>query len=362
MALILKAHGRACWGMDATLDVSCPAYGYTQTKLMPVDFRRSSNSLCNSLFSKHTCYLAISAFLTLLRYRCSRYLAGTAAWVAAVTAIVTLSAPAAAQDAGRLLATSGVSQIEGAGGGGLVPWALITGYGTRDAVGANVHYTLGYLPDFTLHSTGVSVGVLDRVELSYAHQWFDTRQVGAKLGLGAGYQFQLDVVGAKLRLFGNAVYDQDSWMPQVAAGVQLKTNNQHATLRAIGAQSASGADFYLAATKLFLAESLLLNVTVRATKANQFGLLGFGGDRDRGYSAQFEGSAALLLTKKLAVGAEIRSKPDNLGFAKEGTAYDAFAAYFINKNVSATLGVVALGSIAQQKGQTGLYFSLQGGF
>ena len=302
----------------------------------------------------------LSSVRLLRRYR--GYLAGTTLWAVLVMVAAGTCTTVRAQDTGRLLATSGVSQIEGAGGGGLVPWALITGYGTRDAVGANAHYTLGYLPDFTLHSTGASVGVLDRVELSYAHQWFDTRRVGAKLGLGAGYQFQLDIVGAKVRLFGNAVYDQDSWMPQVAAGVQLKTNNQHATLRAIGAQSASGADFYVAATKLFLAESLLLNVTVRTTKANQFGLLGFGGDRHGGYSAHFEGSAALLLTRNLAVGAEIRSKPDNLGFAKEETAYVAFAAYFINKNVSATLGVVALGSVARQPGQTGLYLSLQGGF
>ena len=35
----------------------------------------------------------------------------------------------------RLIATSGVSQIEGAAGGGLVPWAVIAGYGTRDQFG-----------------------------------------------------------------------------------------------------------------------------------------------------------------------------------------------------------------------------------
>ena len=29
-------------------------------------------------------------------------------------------------DSGKLLATGGVTQLEGAGGGGLVPWALIT--------------------------------------------------------------------------------------------------------------------------------------------------------------------------------------------------------------------------------------------
>ena len=348
--------------MRAVFHVGRPTPAYAQIQPVPVDSLQRTILLGSFLFDQFAYCPIIAALSVRLRRIYRRHLAGIAVWAATITAMLAAHTAATAQDAGRLLATSGVSQIEGAGGGGLVPWALITGYGTRDSVGANAHYTLGYLPDFTLHSTGASVGVLDRVELSYAHQWFDTRQVGAKLGLGAGYQFQLDVVGAKVRLFGNAVYDQDSWVPQVAAGVQLKTNNQHATLRAIGAQSASSADFYLAATKLFLAESLLLNVTVRATKANQFGLLGFGGDRGGGYSAQFEGSVALLLTRNLAVGAEIRTKPDNLGFAKEGTAYDAFAAYFINKNVSATLGVVALGSVARQSGQTGLYLSLQGGF
>lgn len=36
---------------------------------------------------------------------------------------------------GRLLLTGGVSTIEGAGGGGIVPWALIGGYGTRNELG-----------------------------------------------------------------------------------------------------------------------------------------------------------------------------------------------------------------------------------
>ena len=57
-------------------------------------------------------------------------------------------------DGGKLLATGGVSQVEGAGGGGLANWALITGYGTRDGVGANVHYTAVPLPDYTLQTHG----------------------------------------------------------------------------------------------------------------------------------------------------------------------------------------------------------------
>ena len=38
----------------------------------------------------------------------------------------------------RLLATGGVMQIEGSAGGGLTPWALIAGYGTREENGASV--------------------------------------------------------------------------------------------------------------------------------------------------------------------------------------------------------------------------------
>ena len=269
---------------------------------------------------------------------------------------------ALAQDSGRLLATSGVSQLEGAGGGGLASWALITGYGTNDAVGGNVHDTFAATSDFTLESAGAAVGVRDRVELSYAHLWFDTRQAGARLGIGRGYTITEDVAGLKVRLFGDAVYDQDSWLPQVAAGAQFKSNDDHALLRAIGARSAQGVDFTLSATKIFLAQSLLVNATVRATKANQFGLLGFGGDRTAGYRPEFEGSLAYLLTRRLAFGAELRTKPDNLRFAHEGPALDAFAAYFVNKHVSVTLAYLDLGPVANQGRQDGVYLSLQAGF
>ena len=170
------------------------------------------------------------------------------------------------------------------------------------------------------------------------------------------------MIGAKVRLYGDAVYDQDTWLPQIAAGIQYKNNNQAAVLSAIGARSAEGVDFYLAATKLFLAQSILLNATVRATRANQFGLLGFGGDRNNGYTAQFEGSAALLLTRSIAVGGEYRTKPDNLRFAREDNAWDLFATWFINKNISTTLAYASIGRVAGQPTQGGLYLSLQAGF
>jgi hypothetical protein len=123
-------------------------------------------------------------------------------------------------DSGKLLATGGVSQLEGAGGGGLSAWALISGYGTRDGAGINGHVTYVDVNDYSLWSEGVAVGLFDRVELSYAHTSFNTEDVGTALGLGKDYKFALDTYGAKVKIAGDAVYDQDSWLPQIAVGVQ----------------------------------------------------------------------------------------------------------------------------------------------
>jgi hypothetical protein len=264
-------------------------------------------------------------------------------------------------DEGKLLATGGVAEVEGAAGGGLSTWATISGYETNDGIGLTVHETFIGLRSFNLNSVGISAGLYDRVELSYAHQSFDTRNTGAALGLGKGFAFQEDVYGAKVRLFGNLVYDQSDWIPQTAVGVQYKVNEQPNIVKAVGAKDGDGVDFYLAATKLVLSESVLLSTTVRFTKANQFGILGFGSAAHDDYQPEFEGSAAYLFSKRFAVGVEYRTKPDNLGFSEQN-AYDVFAAYFISKHASVTLAYVDLGTIATRRDQNGVFASLQLGF
>lgn len=263
---------------------------------------------------------------------------------------------------GKLLLTGGVTQIEGAGGGGLTPWALIGGYGTQDQIGANAFYTRVDVQHYHLDDYGATFGLFNRVELSFAQQKFNTEDVGAMLGLGRGFTLTQNVAGVKVRLFGDAVLDQDSWVPQVAIGVQHKQNDQGALLHAIGARSAVGNDWYVSATKLFLSQSLLVNGTLRFTKANQIGILGFGGDRHDGYQAELEGSIAYLLNRNLAIGAEYRQKPDNLGIAKEDDWYDAFIAWAPNKHFSATLAYADLGTIVIEKHQRGPYLSVQVGF
>lgn len=266
------------------------------------------------------------------------------------------------REGGKLLLTDGITSVEGAAGGGISTWATIAGNETKDGYGATAHLTTVRLPDFDLLSFGGAVGLWDRVELSYAHQEFDTRDAGAALGLGKGFTFAQDVFGAKVKLVGDAVWDQDTLMPQIAVGVQHKRANQGAVIRFVGGKEAEGTDFYVAATKVFLAQSAVVNTTVRFTKANQFGLVGFGGDRQAGYTAQFEGSAGLLVTRRLLLGAEYRTKPDNLGFAREQDTYDLFGAWALHRNFTLTVAYADLGDIATVRKQRGLFASLQAGF
>ncbi len=299
----------------------------------------------------------------------------------AVTGLATATASAQSTNgiSGRLLATGGVSTIEGAGGGGLSTWALITGYGTDAQIGANVHYTGVKTRDYSLQSGGVAIGLYDRVELSYANQQFDTKDVLTAISPTLrGYKLKQDVFGVKVRVLGNAVFDQDTWVPQVSVGLQYRDNKDGTVIPFLnGALAAlkpniknSGTDFYFAASKLYLEQSVLVNGTVRFSKANQYGLLGFGGPDGHRYRPEFEGSVAYLLRRDLVIGAEARVKRGNLKNPalnlREQAAWDVFVAYFPSKNVSITAAYVDLGEIVgaltANRRQTGGYLSLQVGF
>lgn len=262
----------------------------------------------------------------------------------------------------KLLATAGVVQLEGAAGSGLTTWAVISGYGSNREIGANAHYTLTATQDYSLNAIGARFGFYDRVELSLTRQYFDTGEAGETLGLGEGFNFNQDIVGLKVKLFGDAVYAQNSWLPQVAAGIQYKTADKTAIINAIGGADDDDFDYYLSATKVLLEHSLVLTGATRLTRANQFGLLGFGGDKSSSHSVQFEGSIAYLLSKNIVLGVDLRTKPNNLGFAKEEDSWATYAVWLPNKNFSVTAAYVHLGDIALHENQRGFYLSLQMGF
>ena len=148
---------------------------------------------------------------------------------------------------------------------------------------------------------------------------------------------------------------------------RLDAGGLASTLASLGAAD-HGVDVYVSATKLFLAQGLLVNATLRATRANQNGLLGFGGLAHEHRSIEPEISLAWLLRKNLAVGAEYRAKPDKLDPSALGAGLreddwkDLFIVWALDKRASLTLAWVDLGRIVpalQPRRQRGAYASLQ---
>lgn len=273
--------------------------------------------------------------------------------------LLLLSMPALA--GGRLPGSGGVSQLEGSAGGGLVPWALIGGSGSADETGGSVFMTRVQTPGFTLDSRGAALGIHNRVEVSVARQHFD---LGSTV---PGQSIEQDIVGLKVRLSGDAISDQDRWLPQLAIGAQHKRNRDFAGVpQALGGVRGSDTDYYLAATKIWLngvgGHITVLNATARRSRANQMGLLGFGGDRNDKPRWLAEASAALFINDRLLAGAEYRQKPDNLSAFREQAFSDVFVSWLPDKRVTVTAAWARLGNIADKPDQQGPYLSLQGVF
>lgn len=302
---------------------------------------------------------------------------------AAALALATTSLAHA--DTGKLLLTGGVSTIAGSAGGGLTPWAVIGSNATEGEVGFSGYVTRAATQDYSLNGYGVAVGLYDRVELSLARQDFDASPAIAlngiaPFGVTPGQHIKMDVIGIKVKVAGDAVLNADSFMPQIAVGLEHKRTHPGSigsVLDFLGTKT-SGTDVYVSATKLLLAQSLLINGTLRYTNANQNGLLGFGsaapGKNSRSLQPEF--SIAYLINKNLAVGAEYRFKPNNLqalgaaaglGAAlREDDWKDIFIAWAPSKNLSLTLAYVDLGRIVpgvtNNRRQTGYYLSAQVAF
>ena len=318
-----------------------------------------------------------------------------------------------AQDS-RLLATSGVSEVGGSTGGGIVPWAVISGYDTGDEVGGSATGTFVRVPNYSLSSLSAAVGIHNRLEFSVAHEVLNVNFGGLSnlsvLGNQAGglgvvaapnpiinlgnQTISMDVLGLKARLFGDILYTP---YPQVSVGIKYKKNNDFDSNfsglgpigipKFLGAASDSGTDFYVAATKVFLNgifhRVTLVNLTLRGTKANAMGLLGFGTNSNNGiasdlgtksdnsYHAELEGSAAVFLRPDVALGGEFRQQPDNMKYptnaaattiGSPGTMKDVFVAYFPNKSLSLTAAYADLGPLPFQASNKGVYLSMNATF
>ena len=262
----------------------------------------------------------------------------------------------------RLLATGGATTIEGAAGGGIVPMAVIAGYGAQEEQSGVAFASYVDTGDYQLEVIGGSWSWRNRVELSIAQQKLTHDSLTAALSLPTDSISQR-IISAKVRVAGDLIYTP---MPQISIGVQHKKNLDFFVPGAVGAKKDSGTDINLTATKLILGgffnRNLLLNANLRYTNANQTGLVGFGGDKNDDKELLPEISAGVLLNRHWLIGTEYRQKPNNLSFIKEDDWQTAFIGWFPNKRIAVVAAYVDLGEVATFKNQTGWYLSLQGSF
>lgn len=283
----------------------------------------------------------------------SLILSRVAFWASLICAL-TSSADVLASSNARIVTTGGASTIEGSAGGGIVPWAVLTGYADEDEYGGALGLSHVRTKDFSLNAAAASFNWKNRLELSVAKQSFDIDSVAT------GEHLEQTVLGLKIRLSGDLIYGR---LPQFAFGLQYKRNTEFDIPSAAGAIDDSDVDFYLAASKLWLNgpfnRSIIVNGSLRATRANQMGLMGFGGDSNSDRELMLELSTGLFFNRHWVVGAEYRQKPDNLSSARENDWQDVFVGWFPNKRMSVVLAWAGLGSISGLDNQDSYYLSMQ---
>jgi hypothetical protein len=308
---------------------------------------------------------------------------------------------------GKVFLTEGVSMADGAAGGGAVPWAVIAGNETRDGINGGVHFTYVSLPNYSALIPGFNIGFYDRVELSVAYANLPTGSTFDTVGLAnsvlsgnnssstvGGVEpwnttIKMVTYGAKVRVFGEAIYDSDTWIPQVAVGGFYKVNGNKDLLKTLGANKSKDFEAYVAATKIFFPISTAIDITARYTSANEIGLTGFGGPGGNHRKLRLEGSLAYLLAKNIAIGGEYQQHGNNLGGItvsqlgglnnalcalglcgvggaltqkNESDWMDIFAAYAPAKNLSFTAAMLDFGNITFTPNQIGFYLSVAASF
>ncbi len=281
--------------------------------------------------------------------------------------------------------------IEGAGGGGLNPWAWIANGSSKHVVTPAIFGTYGTTPHYDVYAVGANFSIMKRAEIYYTHQYMGLPESMTSTltgGVGAGVlpgdvnnlnSVEQDIIGGKLQVYGGK-----GLIPAVAVGMNYHMVS--APLAEALTAHTNGADFYLTGTGVYplFSSHIILNADLYITRSNYLGLLGQGGAGHRSYTAQGGASVGYFVAKDVVVGAEWRSfAPDSLAAAtaymqntagisgasfKQSDWYDGFVAYMPNPKFSVVAAILDLGNMANLPGhsdnanQNGFYISMNAAF
>ena len=249
-------------------------------------------------------------------------------------------------------AQAAITNIDGQAGGGLVPWALLSS-------GPTVAITHLGTSNLDINSVAVNTSFANMVEVSYARNMLNV--ASPALSAANSTTDNVDNLGLKVKL-----NDMSDSMPQFALGLVYKnaSGNLANYLNTNLGINKSSTDVYAAASKIVNigGKNVLLNGVLRATKADQMGLLGFGGGTTAGaktsYSIVPELSAEIFVADNVILGAEYRAQPSNGvagtdGVLHQNAAYDLNIVYVASKNFTLTAAYANLGQVAPGVTNTG---------
>ncbi|MFC1684365.1 DUF3034 family protein [Pseudomonadota bacterium] len=279
--------------------------------------------------------------------------------------------------------------IDGEGGGAIVPWAYISNP-TDGGVGAAASMWTWVSDSYTINFWPVAVTIGDSLELGVAYQNLDTSTLRDDLkgdsfaALGAQLDIGMDNVQMVTTHAKYQFLKETDTMPAMAVSVSYKkaidvdelSDNLTDDVRALGGPFAAapnvlewmgvddddGYEVSLMATKLWKTKiPILTAVNLRYTQANQLGFLGFSDD----WSLNPEVTIAFLPEPNVAVGIEYKRKPDELKSVndyigadvhelrdytfEESDFIDVFAVYFPTPKLSIAAGVANIGNVVHRE-------------
>ncbi len=268
----------------------------------------------------------------------------------------------------------GMHTIEGVGGGQIVPTAYLTNP-------KPVHFKIFGNPTVSASFWGrcgrknlltfaVSETILERIELSYAFNRFDTGNLAHVVRkIIANSIEDRNVLLHNWNIRGLLI-EEDSFgipMPAITGGVHFKYNSTIedindrllVPLDAIGYERSSGVDFTLFATKTLDFKPLprtVVTVGVRNSDASDMGFLGFGDHRVN----TLELGVQVFPIDQVFLSYEFRRRERQFSRMPVGGMllgeenWHAFGVgWLITEDLSLNLGVLFLGNVANQKDAVG---------
>jgi hypothetical protein len=244
---------------------------------------------------------------------------------------------------GLALGTAGLAQAQNATSGSRATWSLID----NGTPAPGRPWSLGVWSRELGAMSRSAPGMWNRFELTASGPNSPQGLGDSVTGLGAS-----SVLGLQMHVAGDGAAGSDAWTPKITMGLQQKSfypapysTPAGPMLHPPGSRT-TATDLYLSASKLFPAQGLLLNATLRASR-NPYGLAVQGG-----YSLRPELSVAFLLSNNISMGAEYRFRAANVDPLARGPlgeslrdddGRDLYIAWAPYKNLSLTLAYVGEG-------------------